>query len=36
MLAEQHGIHVDERILRYDGRPFVPDELLVTIKEMIA
>ena len=36
MLAEQHGIHVDERVLRYDGRPFVPDELLVTIKEMMA
>jgi 2-oxoglutarate ferredoxin oxidoreductase subunit alpha len=34
-LAEQYGIVPDERILRYDGRPFSPDDLLLRIKEMI-
>jgi 2-oxoglutarate/2-oxoacid ferredoxin oxidoreductase subunit alpha len=34
-LAGQYGIVPDERILRYDGRPFLPDDLLVKIKEMI-
>jgi 2-oxoglutarate ferredoxin oxidoreductase subunit alpha len=34
-LAGQYGIDPDERILRYDGRPFLPDDLLVKIKEMI-
>jgi 2-oxoglutarate ferredoxin oxidoreductase subunit alpha len=34
-LAGQYGIVPDERILRYDGRPFSPDDLLVKIKEMI-
>jgi 2-oxoglutarate ferredoxin oxidoreductase subunit alpha len=34
-LAGQYGIVSDERILRYDGRPFLPDDLLVKIKEMI-
>jgi 2-oxoglutarate ferredoxin oxidoreductase subunit alpha len=33
-LAGQYGIIVDERILRYDGRPFSPDELLLKIKEV--
>jgi len=35
-LAEQHGIMPDEKILRYDGRPFSPDDLLAKIKGMIA
>jgi 2-oxoglutarate ferredoxin oxidoreductase subunit alpha len=34
-LAGQYGIVSDERILRYDGRPFSPDDLLVKIKEVI-
>jgi 2-oxoglutarate ferredoxin oxidoreductase subunit alpha len=34
-LAGQYGIVPDERILRYDGRPFSPDDLLLKIKEMI-
>jgi 2-oxoglutarate ferredoxin oxidoreductase subunit alpha len=34
-LAEQHGIVPDERILRYDGRPFSPDYLIEKISEMI-
>jgi len=34
-LAGQYGIVPDERILRYDGRSFSPDDLLVKIKEMI-
>jgi 2-oxoglutarate ferredoxin oxidoreductase subunit alpha len=33
--AGQYGIVADERILRYDGRPFSPDDLLVKIKEVI-
>jgi 2-oxoglutarate ferredoxin oxidoreductase subunit alpha len=35
MLAQQYGIIADERILRYDGRPFLPDELLKKIKEVM-
>jgi 2-oxoglutarate ferredoxin oxidoreductase subunit alpha len=34
-LAEQHGIVPEERILRYDGRPFSPDYLIEKISEMI-
>jgi 2-oxoglutarate ferredoxin oxidoreductase subunit alpha len=34
-LAERHGIIADEKILQYDGRPFLPDDLLVKVKEMI-
>jgi 2-oxoglutarate ferredoxin oxidoreductase subunit alpha len=34
-LAGQYGIVPDERILRYDGRPFSPDDLLVKIKEVM-
>jgi 2-oxoglutarate ferredoxin oxidoreductase subunit alpha len=34
-LAGQYGIIPDERILRYDGRPFSPDDLLLKIKEVI-
>jgi len=35
VFAGRHGITVDEKILRYDGRPFLPDDLLVKVKEMI-
>ena len=34
-LAGQYGIVPDKRILRYDGRPFSPDDLLIRIKEVI-
>ena len=34
-LAEQHGIVVYDRILRYDGRPFSPEGLLEKVKEVI-
>ncbi len=34
-LAEHHGIIPDKKILQYDGRPFLPDDLLVRVKEMI-
>jgi 2-oxoglutarate ferredoxin oxidoreductase subunit alpha len=32
-LAEQHGIHIHEKILRYDGRSFTLDELVSRVKE---
>jgi 2-oxoglutarate ferredoxin oxidoreductase subunit alpha len=35
-LAGQYGIVPDNRILRYDGRPFSPDDLLSQVKEVIA
>jgi 2-oxoglutarate ferredoxin oxidoreductase subunit alpha len=35
MLAGWYGITADEKILRYDGRPFLPDDLLVKVQEMI-
>jgi len=35
-LARQHGVVVNEDILKYDGRPFTPDELLVRVKEVVA
>ncbi len=34
-LAEQYGIAVHDRVLRYDGRPFTPEDLLVKVKEVI-
>jgi len=34
-LAEQHGIIPDHRILRYDGRPFPPEDLMARLKEVI-
>lgn len=30
-----HGIKVDEKILRYDGRPFTPQELEEKVKEVL-
>jgi 2-oxoglutarate ferredoxin oxidoreductase subunit alpha len=35
-LAEEHGIGIQEKILRCDGRPFTADELLMKVKEVIA
>jgi 2-oxoglutarate ferredoxin oxidoreductase subunit alpha len=35
-LAERHGIMPDKKILRYDGRPFSPEDLIEKITEMIA
>jgi 2-oxoglutarate ferredoxin oxidoreductase subunit alpha len=32
--AEQNGIMIHERILRYDGRPFTVDNLVARIKEV--
>jgi 2-oxoglutarate ferredoxin oxidoreductase subunit alpha len=34
-LAERYGIVPDKKILRYDGRPFSPDDLIEKITEMI-
>jgi len=34
-LAGQHGIVINDRILRYDGRPFPPEDLLEKVKEVI-
>lgn len=35
MLAEQHGIVVDERILWYDGRPISPEDLLEKVQGVV-
>ena len=35
MLAEQHGIVVDDRILWYDGRPISPEDLLEKVQEVV-
>jgi 2-oxoglutarate ferredoxin oxidoreductase subunit alpha len=35
-LAERYGIIANEKILQYDGRPFLPDDLLVKVREMIS
>ena len=34
-LAQQHGIMPDEKILKYDGRPFSPDDLVEKISELV-
>jgi 2-oxoglutarate ferredoxin oxidoreductase subunit alpha len=34
LLAQQHGIAVQHRILQYDGRPFAPEDLLKKVKEV--
>jgi pyruvate/2-oxoacid:ferredoxin oxidoreductase alpha subunit len=26
------GLHIAEKILKYDGRPFTPDELMTRLK----
>jgi len=35
-LAQQHGIAVDTKILKYDGRPFTREELEGKIREVLA
>jgi 2-oxoglutarate ferredoxin oxidoreductase subunit alpha len=35
MLAEQHGIVVDDRILWYDGRPISPEDLLEKVQGVV-
>lgn len=34
-LLKQHGINVDKKVLKYDGRPFAADELEAKIKKII-
>jgi 2-oxoglutarate ferredoxin oxidoreductase subunit alpha len=34
-LAGRHGIHCQEKILRYDGRPFTPEQLGEKIREVL-
>ena len=34
-LVREHGGHVDNTVLKYDGRSFTPDELLNLVKEVI-
>jgi 2-oxoglutarate ferredoxin oxidoreductase subunit alpha len=35
-LAREHGVNTEATILKYDGRPFTPDELLRKVQEVIA
>jgi 2-oxoglutarate ferredoxin oxidoreductase subunit alpha len=35
-LAREHGTNVAATILKYDGRPFTPDELFFKVQEVIA
>jgi 2-oxoglutarate ferredoxin oxidoreductase subunit alpha len=35
-LAREHGGRVDATVLKYDGRPFTPDELFLRVQEAIA
>jgi 2-oxoglutarate ferredoxin oxidoreductase subunit alpha len=35
-LAREHGVSVDATVLKYDGRPFTPDELFLRVQEAIA
>ncbi|MFZ1128076.1 2-oxoacid:acceptor oxidoreductase subunit alpha [Methanoregula sp.] len=34
-LAREHGVSADATILKYDGRPFTPDELLLRVQEVL-
>ena len=34
-LADRFGIKADKKILRFDGRPFTPDELRSRVTEVI-
>ncbi len=36
IIKEKTGMDVDKRILKYDGRPFYPDEIVTAIKEVAA
>ena len=35
-LAREHGVNTEATILKYDGRPFTPDELLRKVQAVIA
>ncbi len=35
VLAEHHGVMPGKNILQFDGRPFLPDDLLVRVQEII-
>jgi 2-oxoglutarate ferredoxin oxidoreductase subunit alpha len=35
VLTGRHGVVPDKKILQFDGRPFLPDDLLVRVEEMI-
>jgi 2-oxoglutarate ferredoxin oxidoreductase subunit alpha len=35
-LAREHGVSADATVLKYDGRPFNPDELVRRVQEVIA
>jgi 2-oxoglutarate/2-oxoacid ferredoxin oxidoreductase subunit alpha len=35
LIREKTGIKIEKRILRYDGRPFLSDELTIKLKEML-
>lgn len=35
LLREQTGIHIEDKILKYNGRPFFPEELIKAAKERI-
>jgi 2-oxoglutarate ferredoxin oxidoreductase subunit alpha len=35
LLAEQHGIVIDKKVLRYDGRPFTYESLLARVQEVL-
>jgi len=34
-LAREHGVNADTTILKFDGRPFTPDELFLRVQEVI-
>jgi 2-oxoglutarate/2-oxoacid ferredoxin oxidoreductase subunit alpha len=36
IIKEKTGMDVDKRILKYDGRPFYPEEIVTAIKEVAA
>ena len=35
VIRENTGIRIENRILKYDGRPFSPEELYTKFKEML-
>lgn len=36
LIREQTGHHIENRYLRYDGRPFYPDDVMQKIKELLS
>ena len=35
LIREQTGIKIESHYLRYDGRPFYPDDVIEKIKELL-